>query len=168
MFCISFLFISSGKGTTHCTNGIIVQRKALTCELPPVASTTNQAPNKKRTVTCVPSNVLPYSSSSRKGPSQLNIDVDKIVKSNAQVSVDSLLRDFGWRLCRQPYQDGLFDVQTGQTQVIPAWTGFNTLLQNNNVLRECSVGYCEVVDASPTELPTVYTVLKRYVYHNYM
>ena len=27
--------------------------------------------------------------------------------------------------------------------------------------RECSIGYCQVIEASPTELPTVYTLLRR-------
>lgn len=84
-----------------------------------------------------------------------------MLNSNPQVSVHAQLINFGWRLCRQPYQDSIFDVPDNQAQVIPAWTGFNAMLQENNPLRECSIGYCEVIDASPTELPTVYTVLHR-------
>ena len=41
------------------------------------------------------------------------------------------------------------------------WTGFNTLRNENSILRECSIGYCQVIEASPTELSTVYTVLQR-------
>lgn len=84
-----------------------------------------------------------------------------MLNSNPQVSVHAQLINFGWRLCRQPYQDSIFDVPDNQAQVIPAWTGFNAMLQENNPLRECSICYCEVIDASPTELPTVYTVLHR-------
>lgn len=84
-----------------------------------------------------------------------------MLNSNPQVSVHAQLINFGWRLCRQPYQDSIFDVPDNQAQAIPAWTGFNAMLQENNPLRECSICYCEVIDASPTELPTVYTVLHR-------
>ena len=45
--------------------------------------------------------------------------------------------------------------------VIPAWTGFNIKLQQENVPRESSIGYCQVIDASPTEIPTVYTLLQK-------
>ena len=44
---------------------------------------------------------------------------------------------------------------------LPAWTGFYTLRNENSIPRECSIGYCQVIEASPTELSTVYTVLQR-------
>lgn len=55
----------------------------------------------------------------------------------------------------------LFSLEDNQRQGIPAWSGFNIKLFEDNVPRECSVGYCQVIEASPTELPTVYTVLQR-------
>ena len=160
LFLFTHPCLSTGKGTTHCTNGIVVQRKPHTCALPSIAAT-NRVPSKKRSVNFVASDVLHFISSSRQGPGQLNIDVNKLFQS--QFSINSQLIDFGWRLCRQSYLDGLFDVQTDQPQVIPAWSAFNTLLQDNKSLRECSIGYCDVIDACPTELPTVYRVLERFV-----
>ena len=35
------------------------------------------------------------------------------------------------------------------------------LLCEGSVPRECSIGYCQVIEASPTELPTIYSVLQR-------
>ena len=58
-------------------------------------------------------------------------------------------------------KDTLFSLEDNQRQVIPAWSGFNIKLREDSVPRECSVGYCQVIEASPTELPTVYTVLQR-------
>ena len=81
--------------------------------------------------------------------------------SDYNVGMPSKILDFGWRICRQSYEDGIFDVRNDQPQVIPAWNGFNSVLKANDPLRECSIGYCEVIDLSPTELPTIYTLLKR-------
>lgn len=70
------------------------------------------------------------------------------------------LVDFGWMLCRLSFEDTLFDCQ-GQEQVIPAWTGFNVNLHEKDAPRQCTINYCPVIEASPTELPTVYTLLQR-------
>ena len=64
-------------------------------------------------------------------------------------------------LCRQQFQDTLFTLAEDQRQVIPAWTGFNMKLQKRDAPRKCCIGYCPVIEASPTELPTVYTLLQR-------
>jgi len=48
-----------------------------------------------------------------------------------------------------------------KARVIPAWTDFNIKLRQEDVPRESSIGYCQVIDASPTEIPTVYTLLQR-------
>lgn len=69
--------------------------------------------------------------------------------------------DFGWILCRQSLEDLLFASSSEHTQVIPAWTAFNIKLMDGRCLRESCVGYCSVIDASPTEFPTVYTILCR-------
>ena len=154
------LNFTTGKGTTHCTNGIVVQRKPLTCALPPVMSI-NQNRSKNRSITCIPTDVLPYHSGPRKGPSMLAIDVATVTQASPEVTAYARIIDFGWMLCRRPIEDTLFSATESQRQVIPAWTGFNMLLRENTVPRECSVGYCPVIEASPTELPTVYTVLQR-------
>ena len=148
------LNFTTGKGTTHCTNGIVVQRKPLTCALPPVKST-----DQNRSITCIPSDVLPCHSGPRKGPSMLAIDVATVKQASPEVTAYPRIIDFGWMLCRRPIEDTLFSATESQRQVIPAWKGFNMLLCENTVPRECPVGYCPVIEASPTELPTVYTVL---------
>ena len=64
-------------------------------------------------------------------------------------------------LCRQPLEDSLFALSTEHLQVIPAWTAFNIKIMEGRSLRESCVEYCPVIEASPTELPTVYTILQR-------
>ena len=71
------------------------------------------------------------------------------------------LIDFGWILCQQPLEDSLFALSAEHPQVIPAWTAFNIKIIEGRGLRESCVGYCPVIEASPTELPTVYTILQR-------
>ena len=56
---ISSVICSSGKGTTHCTNGIDIQRKPLSCALPPETSN-NQNLSKKRSISCISTDVLPH------------------------------------------------------------------------------------------------------------
>lgn len=151
----------SGKGTTHCTNGIVIQRKPDTCGLPPDMTADRPRRPKNRSLNLIPTDVLPYHSGNRQGPCPLNIHVADIVEFKPETGAYARIIDFGWMICRQPVQDTIFTVEASQTQVIPAWAGFNIKLQQDIIPRESSVGYCQVIEASPTEMPTVYTILKR-------
>ena len=153
---ISSVICSAGKGTTHCTNGIVIQRKPLSCALPPETSN-NQNRSKKRSISCISTDVLPY----HLGPRRLKIDLTTIKQASPEIAAYARVIDFGWILCRMPSKDTLFSLEDNQRQVIPAWSGFNIKLREDSVPRECSVGFCQVIEASPTELPTVYTVLQR-------
>lgn len=161
LFYRYFYFVfTTGKGTTHCTNGIVVQRKPLTCSLPPNIPVNRNRP-KNRSITCIPTDVLPYHPGPRQGPSTIDMDVSMVTQASPEVAAYARVIDFGWILCRMPIAGTLFSLADSQCQVIPAWTGFNTLLREDTVPRECSIAYCQVIEASPTELPTVYTVLQR-------
>lgn len=46
---------------------------------------------------------------------------------------------------------------------IPSWTGFHTLLQGDDTLQKSALYYLPVIEASPTEMSTVNTILKRSV-----
>ena len=148
-----------GKGTTHCTNGIVIQRKVHTC-LPPPTTSDAQPRSKRRSVTGIHTEVLPYNSGRRKGPNPVTANENTILKSDPDVVEYAHLLDFGWLLCRLPLQDTLFDYNDVQQQVLPSWSAFNADLKSSNMHRECQVNYCPVVEASPTELSTVFTVLK--------
>ena len=118
-------------------------------------------PRRSRTWTYIPAGVLPFHSGPRQGPSPFHIGVHDVIKINPNTGAYARSIDFGWMLCRQPSEDNLFTLASDQSQVIPAWTGFNIKLQQEYVPRESSIGYCQVIDASPTEIPTVYTLLHK-------
>ena len=120
-----------------------------------------QPRSKKRTVTGIQSDVLPYHSGRRQGPSPIQIDVTQVLQTVPRVSEYARVIEFGWLLCRQPLEDTLFNPSDDEQQVIPAWTAFNVSLEDGKIPRESCVGFCPVIEASPTELPTVYTVLQR-------
>ena len=109
----------------------------------------------------IPTDALPYHPGRRQGPKAVDLDVDQLVATNLILSKAARETDLGWILYGQPFQETLFDIEPDQLQVIPAWTGFHVNLQENDVPRENSIGYCQVIEASPTELPTVYTVLQK-------
>ena len=89
------------------------------------------------------------------------IDVNTVLERTPDDSQYARIIDFGWMLVRQAFEDTVFTLVEDQRQVIPAWTSFNILLQMNEVPQKSCIGYCPVIEASPTELPTVYTLLKR-------
>ena len=71
-------------------------------------------------------------------------------------------KDFVWRICRQPVDISWFRFKEEQHR-IPGWTGFNRIMCKQDIPRKSVVGYCQVIYASPTELSTEYTLLKKSV-----
>lgn len=91
----------------------------------------------------------------------MQININQVIQTIPETTQRARSIDFGWMLCRQPLEDSLFALSAENLQVIPAWTAFNTKIMEGKGLRESCVGYCPVIEASPTELPTVYTILQR-------
>lgn len=110
IYCINICIgiFTTGKGTTHCTNGIVIQCKPLTCALPPGMTSVNHNRSKNRSITCIPTDVLPYHSGPRRGPNSLNIDVSTVTQASPDAAAYARVIDFGWMLCRQPIEDTLF------------------------------------------------------------
>ena len=115
-------------------------------------------PKRNRTLTYIPTDVLPFHSGPRQGPSQFHIGVQDVIMTNPDTRAYA---DFGWMLCRQPIDNSIFTLANDRSQVILAWTAFNIKLKQKDVPRESSIGYYQVIDASPTEMPTVYNLLQR-------
>ena len=69
-------------------------------------------------------------------------------------------KNFAWRICRQTVDISLFQFKVEQ-QRIPGWTGFNGIVCKQDIPRKSFAGYCQVVDASPMQLSTVYTLLTK-------
>ena len=75
--------------------------------------------------------------------------------------VSAMQKDFAWFLCRLPTISNPLDLHRDEIQQrIPAWTSFNVSIQTA-IPRQSVIGYCQVIDANPTELTTVYTILQQ-------
>ena len=87
------------------------------------------------------------------------------MKENADAHCSAKVKDFAWLLSRLPVnEDGhIVDTPTERPQSVPGWTGFNIVANRNEVPQKSVVGYCQLIDASPTDLSTVYTLLKKSV-----
>ena len=113
---------------------------------------------KKCSLNVIPADVLLYHSGNRQGPCAVNIPIAHIVEFIPETGAYARAIDFGWVMGRQAIQDTIFTFDTDRGQVIPAWTCFDIKLQQNTIQHESSVGYCQAIKASPTEMPTVYTI----------
>ena len=87
------------------------------------------------------------------------IDPTTIKQAFPEIAAYTRLIDFGWILCRMPIKDTLFSLEDNQRQVIPAWLGFNIKLREDSVHVNVQLAIAKllkpVIEASPTELPTV-------------
>ena len=147
----------SGKGTTHSTNGIIIQRK-LTDEVMPNQAPAKSIPKKKQRSVQAPSTRLePFYGTSRTkdGPECIGKDIDIESDPHCASRVNPKTLDQAYIMTRIKAADE-------EKTTIPSWTGFNTLL-STNIPRQSIIGYLPVIDASPTELETVKTILVRSV-----
>ena len=68
------------------------------------------------------------------------------------------MKDFGWFLARLP---NAYEETPDSKQAVPGWSGFNAVASNQKIPPKSVVGYCPLIDASPTELSTVYTWLTK-------
>ena len=109
----------------------------------------------------IATDVIPYHSGHQQGPAAVQININQVIQTIPETTQRARLIDFGWILCQQPLEDSLFALSAEHPQVIPAWTAFTIKIIEGRGLRESCVGYCPVIEASPTELPTVYTILQR-------
>ena len=148
----------SESGTTHCTNGIVIQKLPDGCE--------NKASDidifkkiakcdRKRSLDIAPIQILPYSAGKRTSPGRVVMN-EGTLDFLIGIQDIPIRKDFAWRICRQPVDTSLFQFKEEQ-QRIPGWTGFNGIVCKQDIPRKSVVGYCQVIDTSPVELSTVYT-----------
>ncbi|CAG2255235.1 unnamed protein product [Mytilus edulis] len=151
----------SGQGTTHCTNGIVIQTRPDWCENEDEANQTSLQRSKNRSLKIVTEEQpVHIYSKPRVGP---KTNFSKQTHNSFQsLSLVSRKKDFCFLLCRMSLLDNLF-LLDNVSQCIPTWTAFNIMTDHTNVPRANSIGYLQVIDASPTDLNTVTTVLQRSV-----
>ena len=143
----------SGKGTTHHTNRIIVQRLSISnMPMPSYSTERTFLPKRKLVVESQPIKVLPYTKKKRVGP---------LLRASSSSSI---------HLERSSHTDvaHLFFVYAflktfDDAASIPNWTGYNTLLCGNINLVKDRIGYLPMIPASPTSYDTVFTMMKRSV-----
>ena len=146
----------SGKGTSHRVNGIAVQ-KSVDTEQQQLSLPIMNPKDKKRTinsVTVINEHQLEvYISGERVGPEALKIVdnpyVNRIIKTKVDIAEQ---KNLIWTLLRQFNADN---------QTVPGWTGFNILTRHIENLTEDVISYLPTINAPPTELSTVFHVLKQ-------
>ena len=140
----------SGKGTTHITGGIIIQREQSTS----IELEKRDSIPRSRSIPAPSKEINPYFLGKRKTINLNNAMQNKEIEEEHYVlpQIDAKKKDLAFCLCRY----------LGRSSTIPNWTGFNTKLTvNRNIPTQSKLGYLPVIDASPTELSTVNEILSR-------
>ena len=142
---------------THCLekdppNGIMIQPKFQMCQERPILATT-EARCIHRAFEMPPTEIRTTSNQSL---------LIKLQRKHTFLSPYSY-KDNSWMLSRFNPSADIFTPNQEESQQIAAWTAFNVNTCQDNGVSERVVGYCQVIDSSPTEIPTVYTVPKRSV-----
>ncbi|KAL2104338.1 hypothetical protein ACEWY4_001206 [Coilia grayii] len=129
----------SGKGTTHNTNGIIIQAVG------------SLQKTRKRSLQPPPARIDVYTRGQKVNPNAFgeNIELGYEKYSGAQIHAHQL--DSVYFFMKTSIND----------HVLPGWTGWNTQLHESDIPQQSKIGYLPVIDASPTNLNTVHTILTR-------
>ena len=153
----------SGTGTTHCTNGIAIQRSvAQTSPALPQDTGVRRQSTRRRSIEPPPVVIPDFPTSARIGPQPLpSLDGGR---GSLEVCGKLLLPysrvDFLWFLLRLIHSVSAAYGQCGQ-QVVPGWSGFMSIMNKDVKVQESAVGYMPVIPSSPTQLGTVYLLLRR-------
>ena len=143
-------FGEEAKKQTHVTNGIIIQH----------VSSQNVEDNNTETVVIkktqrslkVPDITLkPYSIGVKKTPAFNIPDRIEDYGKNEETNT-SFKADLAYILVKKYHHS--------QESPLPGWTGFNTMLNGNEIPRESRIGYLPVIDNSPTEYSTINAILE--------
>ncbi|XP_048113517.1 uncharacterized protein LOC125303684 [Alosa alosa] len=140
----------SGRGTTHHTNGIMLQSLAIE----PMSTAIRQPLRKRVSSFKAPPQmpIEPYHQSKRQGLQNLNQPLQAATcRMDTHFAAQA---ELAYVFVKSTFTDRC---------AIPSWTGFHTLLQCENALQKSALYYLPVIEASPTEMSTVNTILKRSV-----
>ena len=146
----------SGKGTTHNTNGIIIQRQSNYAvgaidEISIECEEIVRPKKRQRTLEPPPLNISVYHGGKRVGPKPFGAEVNLSVEHYVAHQKMGKRTDAAYFLAKLPGIDKYF---------LPGWTGFNIKLEEN-IPPITNIAYLPVIDASPTELATIKTILDR-------
>ena len=163
----------SGRGTTDCTSGIVIERatdaghKATT--QPPRELQKKQS--KRRSVKAMPAPLVEHNAGTHCGPQPATIpeDADNNPSLNEPQSQGLNSKEFEaaidfdlvWlllQICTK--HSKLFGRPEADKQLVPAWSGFNSQLARVDCPPRSTVGYLPIIPVSPTELATVNELLR--------
>ena len=152
------------KEDTHCLekeppNGIMIQPKVQGCQENPILATT-EAGSIHRAFRIPAIEIDFFPCGKRFGPPLINLLEIELQRSTHVLSPHSY-KDNGWMLCRFNPSADIFTPNQEESQQIAEWTAFNVNISQDNCVSERAVGYCQLIDSSPTEMPTASMVLKR-------
>lgn len=152
----------SGHGTTHNTNGIVIQHGNTTASTtdPPNASTTDP-PNafttdvlekrtRKRSLEPPLANLATYYGEKNEGPAPFAAGISLEQSTYAMLLKNPEKLDLAYHVTK-------FNVD----RFLPSWTGYNQLLAQVEVPPRSVIGYLPVIDGSPTDMSTVLTILQK-------
>ena len=106
---------------------------------------------------------LEYVAGRREGPQIIALQDDVLAqldRSCTQPLISLKKEDFAWLLARLRETKGVTYGEGGR-QTVPGWSGFNAIATSEDVPQHSTVGYLPVIPASPTELSTVYVMLRK-------
>ena len=150
----------SGHGTTHCTNGIIIQRCTSVAPRQPKQSDKNFGRKKKRSIQLLPAQELHYVVGSRSGPPP---GVHRYLRNSTESQSQEAAHrgDTAWLLLRFSVEDSTrLGRPHEEPQAVQPWSAFNAAVCTT-VPQPSIIGYLPVIPNSPTELATVYELMKR-------
>ena len=147
----------SGKGTTHNTNGIIIQRQSNShADNIPVSeamvSVHCKWKDKKRSIEAPPVNLSTYHGKKRSGPKPFGDKVSLELDYHMSAMEEGKKADAAFFFTK---------LSKNENKVLPGWTGFNIQLKGNDIPPLTNIGYLPVIDASPVEMATIKTILDR-------
>ena len=154
----------SGAGTTHCTNGIIIQRSIANTSQPqptlqaePDSSATKSKKRHQRALNPPVAPELQYVAGARpEPPGQHSYHVNV---GDSQYLEKAQSSDRTWLILRMCKTDSAKLGRCEELQTVLPWSGFNAAI--GSVPRQSEIGYLPVIPQSPTEFATVYELLKR-------
>lgn len=140
----------TGKGTTHITGGIILQRQ--TCQVE--QESVRVSIPRSSSLEYVPDEITPYVLGKRVtvnlNDALQGVSVDECVYVPTQKAANAL--DFSFVLCRS---------LQNECRRFPNWTGFNILLHSSEIPMLSKIGYLPIIDAPPTEMSTINAIMKK-------
>ena len=154
-----------GKQTTHATTLVLYQRKQQGPKPKPAVRPAHSEKRRSLNISDANPPLLEFGACGKRPA--VTFYKDKIeeewFQSSSSLCTTAIQMDFGWfltRLCtHQLFSENLHNRDGEVFQPLPSWSGFNAEIASEPPPLT-SVGYCPMINGSPTEYSTVYTAMK--------